>query len=772
MRNTKIPGHCLFTRLGGASRAAWVALAILAGLHQAAAQGTAFTYQGRLDNGTNPANGSYDLTFALYNASTGGSLVAGPLTNLDVDVSNGLFTVTEDFGAVYNGTAYWLQIGVRTNGGSTFTALTPLQELTPAPYAVTAENVTGTIPLSQLPATVALLSDAGAENFFAGQSAGNATLSGSGNTGVGDGALPNNTSGADNTANGANALFYNSSGSYNTAYGVSALWDNQTGNYNTADGYQALWYNTTGSSNTATGYNAMANIPAFVTGNNNTADGVFALTDDDSGANNTGIGAQALANNTLGSGNTALGYLAGNNITGSSNIDIGNQGLSSDNNTIRIGTPGVQTSTFIAGVISGNGAGLTNLTGSTISGAYNTATGTGALGQNSTGSDNSAFGDDALAFNNTGSSNTAVGVNALGFTGAGNYNTAIGMNALFFSSGAANTAVGLDALFANQTGYNNTAEGYQAIYTETLGADNVAIGVATLQVNATGSQNTAVGTYAFQNMTAGAGNVGLGYYAGNSLIAGSNNIYIGNAGSASDNNVIRIGSGQSKTIIAGGAVGINTSSPSQALEVNGNFVQIDGANAANGDGPIDAYIGGNGSGSDVQIGSMNSLIGNVAFYNWGNSTYMHVYCSAITVEGGADLAEPFDISSPSGEIPQGSVVVIDEENPGHLKVSSQAYDSRVAGVLSGANGINPGIQMQQQGLLEGGKNVALTGRVYVLADAANGPIKPGDLLTTSATPGHAMKVSDHARAAGAILGKAMSGLKQGQGMVLVLVTLQ
>jgi hypothetical protein len=80
--------------------------------------------------------------------------------------------------------------------------------------------------------------------------------------------------------------------------------------------------------------------------------------------------------------------------------------------------------------------------------------------------------------------------------------------------------------------------------------------------------------------------------------------------------------------------------------------------------------------------------------------------------------------------------------------------------------------MQQQGLLEGGKNVALTGRVYVQADASNGAIKPGDLLTTSSAPGRAMKVTDHAKAAGAILGKAMTGLSEGQGMVLVLVTLQ
>jgi hypothetical protein len=105
-------------------------------------------------------------------------------------------------------------------------------------------------------------------------------------------------------------------------------------------------------------------------------------------------------------------------------------------------------------------------------------------------------------------------------------------------------------------------------------------------------------------------------------------------------------------------------------------------------------------------------------------------------------------------------------------VSSRAYDTRVAGVLSGANGIHPGIEMQQQGLLEGGQNVALSGRVYALADAAYGPIQPGDLLTTSDTLGHAMKVKKHGKAQGAILGKAMSGLKQGRGMVLVLVALQ
>jgi hypothetical protein len=161
-------------------------------------------------------------------------------------------------------------------------------------------------------------------------------------------------------------------------------------------------------------------------------------------------------------------------------------------------------------------------------------------------------------------------------------------------------------------------------------------------------------------------------------------------------------------------------------------------------------------------------------WDWHGNVWVSNNCSvaSLTIRGGADLAEPFRISSQQIEIPKGAVMVIDEKNPGQLKISDRPYDTRVAGVLSGANGINPGIQMQQQGLLEGDRNVALSGRVYVLADAANGAIHPGDMLTTSATPGYAMKVTSHAKAEGAILGKAMTSLSDGKGMVLVLVTLQ
>lgn len=164
------------------------------------------------------------------------------------------------------------------------------------------------------------------------------------------------------------------------------------------------------------------------------------------------------------------------------------------------------------------------------------------------------------------------------------------------------------------------------------------------------------------------------------------------------------------------------------------------------------------------------------FYNSTNGDVMtlkedgNLFVKVLTITGGADIAEPFAMSEP--DLPKGAVVVIDETHPGHLKLSTEPYDRRVAGVISGAGGVNPGLSLQQQGVLEGNQHVALTGRVYVQADASSGSIQPGDLLTTSATPGHAMKAADPSRAHGAILGKAMTGLQQGKGLVLVLVALQ
>lgn len=149
---------------------------------QAFAQGTAFTFQGRLNDGNLPANGNYDLRFTLYDSPGSGLVVGGPLTNSSTAVSNGLFTVTLDPGAnVFTGPARWLEIGVRTNGSaSAYQTLSPRQPLTAAPYAVTAGNVTGVIPAGSLSGTYpgAVTFNNGA-NVFAGNGAGLTSLNAS-----------------------------------------------------------------------------------------------------------------------------------------------------------------------------------------------------------------------------------------------------------------------------------------------------------------------------------------------------------------------------------------------------------------------------------------------------------------------------------------------------------------------------------------------------------------------------------------------------------------
>jgi hypothetical protein len=144
--------------------------------------------------------------------------------------------------------------------------------------------------------------------------------------------------------------------------------------------------------------------------------------------------------------------------------------------------------------------------------------------------------------------------------------------------------------------------------------------------------------------------------------------------------------------------------------------------------------------------------------------------NSLRIRGGADVAEPFAVSA-ARSVTEGMVLAIDPDVAGQLRVADAAYDRRVAGVVSGAGGLSPGVLLTQEDA--DGMPVALSGRVHVWADAdKNGPITPGDLLTTSTNPGHAMRASDPLRSQGAILGKAMTALDAGRGLVLVLVALQ
>jgi hypothetical protein len=275
-----------------------------------------------------------------------------------------------------------------------------------------------------------------------------------------------------------------------------------------------------------------------------------------------------------------------------------------------------------------------------------------------------------------------------------------------------------------------------------------------------------------------------------------------------------------------GNVGIGTSNPGAKLSVNANRAVFEGTSILGGYG-ASAYamelqatgtsgnvylglVGGiNGSNAQItylvtapqfgytgihstQIGTASFLPftisvggaerlriatnGNIGIGTTSPGTRLHVAgttrTNIVEITGGTDLAESFEIAN-SESIKPGMVVCIDPEQPGRLKIANKAYDRTVAGIISGAGGINSGITLKKSDAETAGEYpVALTGRVYCWADASNGPIQPGDLLTTSELPGHAMKVTDYTKAQGAILGKAMSTLKKGRGLVLILVTLQ
>ena len=203
----------------------------------------------------------------------------------------------------------------------------------------------GSLPLGAMPGNFntalglgALASNAvGIGNTAAGYHALQSNTTGGANTALGEAALSYNTTGGDNTAIGDKALESNTSGGDNTACGAGALYDNTTGSFNTASGGDALLENTTGSANTAFGTLALAQ---NTTGSNNTAIGYRAS------------GSQIGPGNTTGNNNIAIGYFAAVKVLGenSDNIHIGNQGSASDNATVRIGTPGTQSSFFVAGV--------------------------------------------------------------------------------------------------------------------------------------------------------------------------------------------------------------------------------------------------------------------------------------------------------------------------------------------------------------------------------------------------------------------------------------
>jgi hypothetical protein len=135
----------------------------------------------------------------------------------------------------------------------------------------------------------------------------------------------------------------------------------------------------------------------------------------------------------------------------------------------------------------------------------------------------------------------------------------------------------------------------------------------------------------------------------------------------------------------------------------------------------------------------------------------------------ADVAENFDITD-AVAVSSGSVMVLDDL--GTLRPSTRSYDKRVVGVVSGAGHFKPAILLDSSDSPTSRTQIALVGKVFCKVDACAAPIEVGDLLTTSETPGHAMKASNPMCALGALIGKALRRLDAGQGMIPILVALQ
>jgi hypothetical protein len=346
-------------------------------LSTASAQGTAFTYQGQLQNNGSLANGTYNLSFTLYNTSSSGTPVAGPVFTNGVIVSNGFFTVTIDFfSGPWNGQVNWLEIGVETNGATPFITLAPRQQVTPTPYAIysLSANSATSVPdnsISALNLETTTLPNSGQVLAFSGSTLvwtnpGTAisatpldtplTIVSRDSTGSfssesmtldGNLGLPATASSSIGVLNLGGVPFFHGYGNQNIFVGPDAGNFTMSGVDNTAIGFSAFASDTTGNDNTASGVLALG---FNQTGYDNTADGYESLLFNSSGSNNTANGFKALLN-AGGNNNIALGFQAGMNVSaGNNNIEIGNQGTSADNSTILIGTETIQTNTVIAGI--------------------------------------------------------------------------------------------------------------------------------------------------------------------------------------------------------------------------------------------------------------------------------------------------------------------------------------------------------------------------------------------------------------------------------------
>ncbi len=649
------------------------------------AQTTAFTYQGKLSNNSNPATGNYDMQFKLFDALSGGTQIGATITNPTVAVAAGVFSVALDFGAgAFDGTARFLEIGVRpADNPNPYTALAPRQAITSMPYAMRSAASASADGLSA--ACVGCITDSHIETVDGTKISGTVPVE---SVPTGSGNYIQNAAPAQKA--GKNSIQQEAS------FDIGG--DGTIGGTVSANVV-----------NTATQYNIGGNtVLSLGAGNGSRLGG---------GLDNLFVGPSAGQANPSGAANSFFGVSAGFN-----------------------------TSTGSANSFFGRSAGFQNTTGES-----NSFFGVQAGRDSSSGNQNSFFGRAAGISNTIGTDNTFVGAYAGQGNGAGNTNSFFGVSAGYNNISDGNSFFGRSAGFQNTTGYSNSFFGTQSGRDNSTGVDNSFFGRVAGINNYTGSNNTIIGSNA---------NVG------------ASNLF--NATAIGANAVVS----QSDSLILGYnvKVGIGTAIPSTKLHIEGTgFVETTiKSNNERAILTLDSSPGGQRRVWTLESGFAGNP-GQFAIYDRTASragltidTNGQVGVKVLQITGGMDLAEHFEIA---GGAKPGMLVAIEPQNVGKFAIARGAYNRRVAGVISGANNLSAGMVLAGSSTKDS-QPVALSGRAWVYCDATRHAIQPGDLLTTSATAGHAMKVVNYARAQGAIIGKAMTGLKGGRGLVLVLVSLQ
>ncbi len=253
-----------------------------------------------------------------------------------------------------------------------------------------------------------------------------------------------------------------------------------------------------------------------------------------------------------------------------------------------------------------------------------------------------------------------------------------------------------------------------------------------------------------------------------------------------DNLYLQYGVKNHTILNAGGSngnVGIGTEEPKTKLDVIGNRIRL---RSSTNPGTKEIVLRTDGAAVDLDANNTNLFIksttGNTIIQGFGGNVGIGTANPATTLDvngninvagdislSGADCAEEFDVAEIE-KIDSGTVLVIGDESK--LQPCKEPYDKKVAGVVSGGSGTNPGIILGKNATQNKRLPIALNGKVYCKVDAQYSPIEVGDLLTTSHTDGHAMKADDPLKSFGAVIGKAICPLREGTGLIPILVALQ